>query len=365
VALDAAISIGTENTYGAPAATTEGYEGKADSWKTTREFIESTGFRAGMQTVRADRRRIVDMGGEGEIECDVLDSGAGSLLRAIFDTLAVTPGAAGTPSTLTYRTATHTASPSFTAQMLRPKVDGGLVAYKHLGCVATEWEFSQELEEPLSLTASFDFQTVTHTTTAAEFLPIRYPAESVAYDWTRGAVFLTRGGVETQVAVTQWSAKGTRGLKTDRRAIRANELKRQPKQAALPEYEGELAVEFDTETLPLYESFIKGEIVGLRIVYTGVTKSGNGTVSRLEFRAPAIQFTGTSPEASLDELTTMTLPFRVLDPGNGDAYTAVYSEPSGADPTAPAAAPASLPAALEEEAIPQQRRAERRPASPR
>jgi hypothetical protein len=69
----------------------------------------------------------------------------------------------------------------------------------------------------------------------------------------------------------------------------------------------------------------------------------------------------------LDELTTMTLPFRILDPGTGDAYTAVYSEPSGADPTAPAAPPtptASLSAAdVDEDVIPQQRRAERRPAS--
>src|SRR5690606_40638769 len=90
MALDASVGIGREDEYGALAADVEGYEGQADSWKTTREFIESVGFRAGMQTARADRRNIVNMGGEGELEVDLLDAGAGSLLAAAFDKVTVT-----------------------------------------------------------------------------------------------------------------------------------------------------------------------------------------------------------------------------------------------------------------------------------
>lgn len=337
MALDAAISIGAEATYGVSATDTVGYEGQADSWKASREFIESKGFRSGRQTIGADRRRIVDMGGEGEIELDLLDSGAGALLRACWDKLTVTPAVGDGASTLVYSTDTNSAAPSFTAQMLRPKVDGGNVAYKHVGCMVTEWELSQEVEGALKLTASFDFQTVTHSTAPASELPITYPAESVAYDWTRGAVYLTRGGVETLVAVTKWSVKASRGMKTDRRAVRANVLKRMPVRVEDPTYEGEFEVEFDSTTLPLYEAFIAGEILGLRIVYTGVTDSVTGTVSSLELKAPAIQFTGESPEASLDDLTVMTLPFKILDPGALDSMTLTYVEPTGDDPTTPAA----------------------------
>lgn len=315
MALDAAISIGAESAYGVAATATEGYEGQADSWKVAPEFMESKGFRAGLQTVRADRRRIVDMGGEGELELDLLDAGARSLLRAAFDTMTV----AGEVATFT--TSTNAQSPSFTAQMVRPKVDGGVVAYRHLGCVVTEWEFEQEVDNPLKFKSTFDFQTVSH---AGPALLVTYPDEAVAYDWTRGTVYLTRGGVEKAVAVTKWSAKGARGFKTDRRFVRGNQLKEQPKRAELPAYEGELEVEFDSTTLPLYEAFIAGEVLGFRVAYTGVTQD-----TAFSLKAPAIQFTGESPEASLDDLTRMTLPFMILDPGTSAAVTAVYTEPNG------------------------------------
>ena len=328
MALDAAISIGAEPAFGTAAATTQGYEGQADSWKASREFVESKGFRAGLQTVRSDRRRIVDMGGEGEIECDLLDAGAESLLKACFDVATSTPGAEGEPTESVFVTATQPTGPSFTAQMIRPKVDGGSVAYRHVGCAVTEWEFTQEVEEALKLTASFDFQTVTHADPA---LPIVYPAESVAYDWTRGAVYLTRaGGSEQMVAVNSWSLKGSRGLKTDRRHVRKNPLKRDQKRAEMPVYEGEIVVEFDSTTVGLYEAFIAGEVLALRISYDGVTESTGGTASALEIDCAAIQFTGESPEASLDDLTTMTLPFAVLDPGTGPTVAVTYTAPPAA-----------------------------------
>ncbi|MEU5693864.1 phage tail tube protein [Actinosynnema sp. NPDC020468] len=313
MALDAAISIGAESAYGVAASATRGYEGQSDSWKAKPEFVESKGFRSGLQTVRADRRRIVDMGGEGELELDLLDDGARTLLTAAFDTVSSTGDAH------TFATAGSTVPASFTAQMVRPKVDGGTVPYKHVGCVVTEWEFEQEVENPLKFKATFDFQTVSHN---GPPLPIDYPETSVPYDWTRGVVYLTRNGTETPVAVTKWSAKGNRGLKTDRRFIRGNQLKAQPKRAELPSYEGELEVEFDTATLPLYESFLAGAVLGFRVAYDGVTGG-----SALELRCPAIQFTGESPEASLDDLTRMTLPFAILDPGTSAAVSVVYTEP--------------------------------------
>lgn len=317
MALDAAISIGAESAYGVAASTTEGYEGQADSWKVAPEFMESKGFRAGLQTVRADRRRIVNMGGEGELELDLLDTGAVSLLRAAFDT---TTSAANVH---TFTTATVATSPSYTVQVLRPKVDSGTVPYKHVGCVITEWEFEQEVDNPLKFKTTFDFQDVSHTGAA---LPITYPEESVAYDWTRATVTLIRNGTPAVVPVTKWSAKGARGFKTDRRLIRGNPLKAAPKRAELPAYEGELEVEFDSQTLSLYEDFIAGKVLGLQVTYGGVTAGSGFTLA-----ASAIQFTGESPEASLDDLTVMTLPFVILDSGTAPAVTVTYTEPAAGE----------------------------------
>ncbi|WP_370942603.1 phage tail tube protein [Amycolatopsis sp. cg5] len=330
MALDASIALGPETAYGTTATALDGYEGKGDSWKTTREFMESVGFRTGLQTARADRRRIVDMGGEGEIECDVLDAGAATLLTSAFDRRDTKT--VGKTSVHTFTSASTGNGKSFTAEMVRPKTSGGVVAFRHVGCVATTVEFSQEVGNPLSVKVGFDFQTVTHG--AAPQAPT-YPAAAFPYDWTAGLVELKRPGASAYTAldVTKWSISAESGLKTDRRFVRQNPLKKIPARAAVPTYEGSIEAEFDDATLALYEDFIAGAVLSARITYTGATKASDGKPSAFSIEAPAIQFTGDSPEASIDELTTMELPFRILDPGTTDALKVIYTEPT---PVAPA-----------------------------
>ncbi|MFF0144628.1 hypothetical protein ATK36_3191 [Amycolatopsis sulphurea] len=332
MALDASIALGAETAYGVAASTVDGYEGKGDSWKTTREFMESVGFRIGLQTARADRRRIVDMGGEGEIECDVLDAGAATLFASAFDRHDAK--AAGKTTVHTFTSASTGSGKSFTAEMVRPKASGGVTAFRHVGCVATTMEFTQEVGSPLSVKVGFDFQTVTHG--AAPLAPV-YPAEAFPYDWTAGVVELKTPGASayTPLDVTKWSVSAESGLKTDRRFVRANPLKKVPVRAAVPTYEGTIEAEFDDSTLALYEAFIAGAVLSARITYAGATKASDGKPASFVIEAPAIQFTGDSPEASIDEVTTMELPFRILDPGTTDALKLVYTEPARATPAPP------------------------------
>jgi hypothetical protein len=321
MALDASVGIGRESVYGTLATGIEGYEGKADSWKTEREFIESVGFRAGMQTARADRRNIVNMGGEGELEVDVLDAGAGSLLAAAFDKATVTDASGFRTHVL--ETAPTSAAPSFSAQMVRPTVDGTKVAYKHLGCVATEWSLSAEVENAVTLAVTFDFQDVTYTSNPAQIVAPDYPDVAYAYDWTRSSVTLKRGGVTVPVDATSFELTGDLGMKTDRRFLRQNALKKKPVRNAVPTYEGTIEGEFSTASMGLYDAFIAGELCSLVVDFDGVISGAS-----LKIECPAIQFTGESPEASIDDVTVHNLPFRVLDPGDGAAAIKVtYVEP--------------------------------------
>ncbi|MGY5131273.1 phage tail tube protein [Streptomyces nigrescens] len=321
MALDASIGIGQESAYGVLSTEVEGYEGKADSWKTEREFIESVGFRAGMQTARADRRNIINMGGEGELEVDLLDAGAGSLLAAAFDKATITTATGIRTHVL--ESAADSASPSFSAQMVRPTVDGQKVAYKHTGCVATEWELTAEVEEAVVLNVTFDFQDVAHTTVPGSIITPVYPAESYVYDWSRTAITLKRAGVSVPMDVSKFSVKGERGMKTDRRFLRGNQLKKMPTRNAMPSYEGELEGEFTNDSLGLYEAFVAGEVCALSVALDGVLPG-----SSILIDCPAIQFTGESPEASVDDVTVHSLPFRILDPGDGTAAVKVtYTEP--------------------------------------
>ncbi|MFD7610991.1 phage tail tube protein [Streptomyces sp. NPDC059828] len=333
MALDAAIGIGKESAYGTAATSMLGYEGKSDSWKTTREFIESVGFRAGMQTARADRRNVINMGGEGELEVDVLDAGAAALLSAAFD--AYNGGTANASSGLTthvFESAANTASPSFTAQMTRPTTDGKSVAYKHVGCVVTEWELTAEVENAVTLKATFDFQDVTHSDKPTDALPIAYPKEAYVYDWTRTAIALTIGGKAVTMDANKLELSADRGMKVDRRFLRGNALKKTPVRAAMPTYEGTLEGEFTADALKAYEAFIGGTVASLVVDFAGITP---GTSMRIE--APAVQFTGDSPEASVDDVTTVELPFRILDPGDGRAALKLtYVDPTpGFTPPAP------------------------------
>ncbi|MBD0712554.1 phage tail tube protein [Streptomyces sp. CBMA370] len=326
MALDASIGIGAETDYGTAATAITGYEGKADSWKTTREFIESVGFRAGMQTARADRRNVVNMGGEGELEADLLDVGAADLLRSAFDKHTVTTVAGKTTHVL--ETSAFSGAPSFTAQMLRPTIEGTPVAYRHVGCVATEFTISAEVENPVTVTVGFDFQDVSHTKVVAEQLSPEYPEDARAYDWTRTAITLKRGGSAVPIDANKFELTGDLGMKVDRRFLRGNPLKKKPVRAAVPTYEGSFEGEFTDATLPLYEDFLAGAVIGMTLDLAGLTA---GTSVKVE--CPAIQFTGESPEASVDDVTVMNLPFRVLDPGDGTpAIRLTYVEPAAVPP---------------------------------
>lgn len=327
MALDASIGIGAEATYGTLSTAVEGYEGQADSWKKTVEPIESVGFRAGMQTARADRLNMVNMGGEGELECDLLDAGAGSLLSAAFDKVTVTD--TGGVKTTVLTTSVVSEAPSFSAQMIRPGTDGSKVAFKHLGCVATEWSLTAEVEEAVKLNVTFDFQDSKHTTTPGEIVEPTYPAEAYPYDWTRTSVELKRGGTAVAFDATSLELTGDLGMKTDRRFLRGNALKKKPVRNALPTYEGTLEGEFSAASLGLYDAFVAGEVCGFKVVFEGLAPG-----SSLTIECPAIQFTGESPEAATDEVTLHNLPFRILDPGDGvtAAIKATYVEPGTVAP---------------------------------
>ncbi|MFF2406720.1 phage tail tube protein [Streptomyces sp. NPDC058092] len=325
MALDAAIGIGKEASYGVPASSVLGYEGKADSWKTSREFIESVGFRSGLQTARADRRNIINMGGEGELEVDLLDAGGAALLSAAFDKYdGGTPDAANGVTKHVFTTGTNSEAPSFTSQMIRPTVDGKNVAYKHVGCVATEFGLTAEVENAVALTVSFDFQDVAHTDKPGETLPIAYPDVAFAYDWSRVALALTIDGASAPIDANSFELTGDLGMKVDRRFLRGSSLKAKPVRAAVPTYEGTFKGEFGNDAVKLYEAFIAGKTASLAVTFEGLNPGADVTIE-----CPAIQFTGDSPEASVDDVTVVELPFRVLDPGDGTpAITLTYTEPT-------------------------------------
>ena len=314
--LDTAILVGKETTYGTKASTwTRAYEGKADSFKRNQEALESVGFRAGMETVRSDRRRQINMGGEGGLEIDVLSKGFGLLLQGMLGTVSgPTQIGATTAYTTTAISSADDPDDAFSVQVLRTDSAGTQRVFTHLGSVITGWELKQEVNGLANVNLNFDFQDV--NTSEAAGTP-SYPASALPYDWTQCVVSI--GG--SPVDVRTISLSGELGMKTDRRYLKGSALKAQPKRAAVPSFTGN--IELDMVSLALYANFVAGDIVPITFVWTGANISG-AEYHKVTVTLASCQFDGSSPEASLDDLTSQALPFKVLDNGTDPAVSVAY-----------------------------------------
>ena len=302
--LDAAVLIGEESTYGTAVALSRGYEAKADTFKRVTEPLESVGMRAGQETVRSDRRRQITIGAEGDIsDLDFLTNGMGLILQSMLGT--VTGPAAGV-TTLT--TNSEPDAQSFTVQVLRVADDGTVFPFTYPGAVVTSWTISQAVSDFLKIGLTFDART--EDTGVGAGTPT-YPADAIPFDWTQVAVSIDSTGVDNVRAL---EFTGELGLKTDRRHLNSTALKKQPRRAAVPTYGGTITADFSD--LTEHAKYAAGTIFEVEAVWT----SGTDTVT---ITAPACQYDGDSPVASLSDLTTATMPFRILDNGTDPAITIV------------------------------------------
>lgn len=313
--LDTAVLFGKESTYGTPATLTHAVEAKSDPWARSQEYVESLGFRAGSHGVRTDRRKVVNMGAAGSIEADMLDRGFGFLLEGLLDATTGPTAGTGSEFTSTHASDTDAAGLSYTVQVLRPVVDGGIQPFTYHGAVPTGWSLSHDVGGLLVLSADFDAEDEDTDTPAGT--PV-YPADAEPFSWVEGSLTLDGSPVDPSA----FSLTADLGMKTDRRFIRANPLKKQPKRITAPTYEGSLSVEFDS--LDIYNAFTAGTIMPLEA--TWATGPGFSVVLTLA----AVQFTGSSPSANLDDLTLQEAPFKVLHNGSDPMVSIVLTNEDSA-----------------------------------
>lgn len=315
--LDTAILFGKESTYGTPVSLTDAYEGKADSWKREQEVLSSDGFRAGIHTRHSDRRVIVNMGGAGSLEIDVLNKGFGFLGQALLGSVTgPTQQAATSAYKSTMQTTDSDPADSYTVQVQRVGATSGTVqSFTHHGSVVTGWTISQDVGGFLVANIDFDFEDV--DTSTGDGTPA-YPSSATPFDWTQ--VVVTVDGTNTDVSSLELTAD--LALKTDRRFLRGSALKKQPVRSGIPTFSGTLAGEFLDTTL--YDHWVAGDIVPIIFTWTGATIEG---AYNYEFKLTmeACQLTGESPEASLEDLPSQPVTFDVLYDGTNPAVKLEYT----------------------------------------
>ena len=316
--MDQHVTVGVESSYGtAQLSTVRSYEAKADTFTRDVEYIQSVGFRRDLQAIRSDRDDTISLGATGSIECDILNKGQGLLLQHI---LGATSGPTQIGSTTAYKSTftTNDIGPagSYTIQMARADSGGTIRPFTYEGCTATGFNISQELGSNLSMTIDFDAET--EQVSSGEATP-SYPSSADPFNYT-DCVIAIDGSAATNF--TSFSFDGDLGMKTDRRFLAGSATKSQPKRSSLPSYSGTISAEF--ASLTDYNKFVNGTTFSINASWNGANISG---AYNYEFvvEIPVAKFTGTTPVASLDDLTVIDLPFQVLDGGSGAAVTWNYT----------------------------------------
>ena len=315
--LDQVVQVGVESTYGTAVAPTRAYEAKADTFTRDVEYLQSVGFRRDMQTIRSDRDDTISLGATGSIEFDLLNKGAGLLLQHV---LGSTAGPTQLGATSAYRStfATTDIGPtgSSTIQVSRVDSGGTLRPFTYEGCVATGFNISQDLGSNLSFTLNFDAEN--EQTSTGEATPA-YPSSADPFNYTQ-AVIAIDGSAATNF--TSFSLDGDLAMDTARRFLNGSATKSQPKRSGVPSYTGTITAEF--ASLTDYNKFVNGTEFSINASWNGAEIASPYNFECV-ISIPVAKFTGSTPVASLDSLTTVDLPFTVLDNGSSAPITMTYT----------------------------------------
>lgn len=246
--------------------------------------VESEGMRPGQRTARSDRFAPYPMGASGDLEVEVLTKGFGFWLKYMLGSVATVAGAAGEVNTHT-ATMGDLQGKSFTAQIGRPFNPSGVVqAFTYPGGKVTSWELSNSVEEMLVCTLSCDFQTEDVATALAV---ASYPTGANSLSWAGGVV--TIGG--TAFDASEVSVSVNNNMKTDRRYIRGNALKREPIEG-MREVEFSLTAAFDSlvQRNRVASASASGAVAAIVGTWTGPVQEGTSTTPLLRVTVPAGRF---------------------------------------------------------------------------
>tara|TARA_R110000803_G_scaffold79437_1_gene145051 strand:+ start:1390 stop:2370 length:981 start_codon:yes stop_codon:yes gene_type:complete len=306
--LDQVVQVGVETTYGTAVAPTRAFEAKADTFNREVEFIESSGFRKDQQALRSDRHDTISLGASGSIEVDLLNKGMGLILQHSLGTSSGPTQQAATAAYLsTFQSDDVGPTGSFTVQVTKVDNGGTLRGFTYEGSMITGWNISQDLGSALSM--SFDFDSEDEQNLTAIATPA-YPASADVFVYTDAQILVDSSAATN---FTSFSLDADLGMKTDRRFLQGSATKGQPKRAGLPSYSGSISGEF--ADLTDYNKFINGTEFQLEFKATMATAIEGAYYPTFHITLPACKFTGSTPVANVSDLTSIDLPFVVLDNG--------------------------------------------------
>jgi hypothetical protein len=315
--LDQVVQIAEEVTYSTFVSPTRAYEAQADTFTRDTTYLESVGMRRDLQTVRSDRNDTITLGATGSIETDVLTKGHGLLMKHMLGTSAGPVQQGATPAYLqTFSSDDTGPTTSYSTQVSRVDAGGTLRTFTYNGAIPTGFNITQSLDEATKMT--IDFDAAEEVTSETEATP-SYPSSADVFDFTMATVQINDSGVHS---FTSFSLDADLAMKTDRRFLKGSAVKSIPKRSSVPTYTGTIEGEF--EDLTQFAAFTAGTTFKLEFDVSYPTAISGAYYPHLHVTLPVCKWTGSTPVASLDDMTTISLPYTCLFNGTDAAVTIEY-----------------------------------------
>jgi hypothetical protein len=272
---DSYITVGEEAVaYGTAAASiTRGYEALVDPGKVTMQRMVSDGMRAGMETTKVGRSRLVQMGGEGSLELDILSNSFGLLFKAMLGTQSTITGP---PAGFRYVSDASGPGTSLTVQMARGRLSGAALAKNYLGGKVKSWEIMQSVASEDSwarLKLAMDYGSVV---SGAALATAAYPADAFGFSWRECTI--TVDGDDT--CAWDLSITGDNGFVTDKYCLDGVGSKLEPFRTNTAQWGGKFTSDYEDDTL--YDLSQSGATVPIVVTWTGQDADHSLTITMPE-----------------------------------------------------------------------------------
>ena len=309
----AQIGMKAEGTYGTPVTVDRFYEFESEAIDIDIVSVDAP-LIGGGRFLRNDRVKKVLRGARGPVNWGpVMNKNFGLPFQHMLGQNTVTGASANK---------THTCQPdslalqgkSLTLQVGRPDVGGTVRPFTFEGGKILDWELKTELDQPLKLMTTMDFENVL---TATALASASYVAAQEMFIFSEGA--LTIGGTTTSVKSV--SLKGVNALAAERRFL--GNVKKEPLANAMADISGNLDCEF--EDLTAYAAWLAGTQAQLILTFTLATVIPTTAVPfSLTITIPKIEYSGETPKVGGPDVVMQARPFRALYDGTNPIVKMEY-----------------------------------------
>ena len=309
---DQYIAIKKETTYGTAVTPDVMIEGKSEDWSLDLDMRENQGFRPNKQGVHEDHYRVATLGATGSIETCLWRSNVSKLLEGCFGSAASTVLAtqAGAYEHV-YKMTDAASDAHYTIQVGRADASGTIRPSTYESCKATGFSLGCSVGDDPMLTVRYDSNKENMTTAA---ITATNPPDTQPYIWEDFEISWNGTKVEN---LTGFQIEADLGLKTDLQYLDGDSNKAEPVRNTLPNFTVTLDGHWTSALSSIYQHAASGSTDSLKIEAEMPAVIAGTTQYSFEIDFPAVVPTGGTPNMSMDDLTSISLPLKVL--WNGSA----------------------------------------------